>query len=68
MIELKVHLLYKTKATFSVAFVLPRYLPASKIPTLKLSESKEVQWGGGLPVKAQLVKANNQRGASPPAD
>ncbi|MGH0598724.1 hypothetical protein [Bacillus mycoides] len=37
-------------------------LTGSKPPTLKFSESKEVRWGNQLPVKARLVRANNQWG------
>ncbi|PGZ48215.1 hypothetical protein COE56_20510 [Bacillus anthracis] len=28
----------------------------SKTPTSKCSESKEVRWGGGMPIKARLVQ------------
>ncbi|MEB9415327.1 hypothetical protein [Bacillus thuringiensis] len=38
--------------------LLSRYLLGSKTPTSKFS----VRWGGGLPVNARLVKANNQWG------
>lgn len=43
-------------------------LAGSKTFTLKLNESKEVSWGIGLLVKAQLVKTNNQWRMKPPTD
>lgn len=45
-----------------LTYLLPRYLPGSKTPTLKYSGSKEVRWGFGLPIKARLVRSDNQWG------
>jgi len=60
MLGQKLQFLYKTKATFSVAFVLPRYLLASKIPKAKKFS------GGSTARKSPIGSTNNQRGASPP--
>ncbi|OTX73133.1 hypothetical protein BCPR1_01395 [Bacillus paranthracis] len=42
--------------------VYPAICRAVRPPTSKFNGSKEVRWGGQLPVKARLVRANNQWG------
>ncbi|THG58492.1 hypothetical protein E7Y01_16900 [Bacillus sp. HUB-I-004] len=41
-------------SSYSIKVFLSCYLPNSKAPNSKFSESKEVRWGIGLPVKVRL--------------